>query len=63
MVLSISTYANDTHSDFCEDEASREVLYPNYSFVADWGVRVNRLVARDYNWEDVEVQQRSEIEY
>ncbi len=63
MVLSISTYADDTHSDFCKDEASTEVLYPNYSFVADWGIRVNRLAAKNYNWEDVEVQQRLEIEY
>ena len=31
--------------------------------MADWGVRVNRLEAKNYGWEDVDVQQRPDIEY
>ena len=59
LCLSISIYA-DTR---CGDDALTEALLPDYGFVADWGIRVNQLAGKDYNWQDVEVQQRPEIEY
>ena len=59
LCFTISTYADD----FCAADSQAEALLPDYGFVADWGVRVNQLEAKDYHWQDVEVQQRPEIEY
>ncbi len=59
LCLTNSTYADN----FCAADVQAEALLPDLGFVADWGIRVNRLSAKDYNWQDVVVQQRSEIEY
>ena len=50
-------------SDICSEEARSDALHPDKAFVVDWGVRVNRIDARDFGWQEVEVQQRPEIEY
>lgn len=38
-------------------------MHPDKVFVADWGVRVNHIDAKSFFWEEVEFQQRPEIEY
>lgn len=58
-----SPYTAASSINPCSEELRSEALSPNNVFVADWGVRVNRLEAKNYGWEDVDVQQRPEIEY
>lgn len=50
-------------SDICSEEAKSDALHPDKAFVVDWGVRVNRIDARDFGWQKIEIQPRPEIEY
>lgn len=59
LCLTNSTYAEN----FCAADVQAEALLPDFGLVADWGIRVNQIVAKDYHWQDVEVHQRLEIEY
>ena len=50
-------------SDACSEKTRSDALHPDKTLVLDWGVRVNRIDARDFGWQEVEVQPRPEIEY
>lgn len=63
LTLLSSPYAAASSINPCSEESRSGALLPNNVFVADWGVRVNRLEAYNHGWEEVGVQQRSEIEY
>lgn len=60
---SLFMFSNTASADnFCDDHTQTEAQFADYAFVADWGIKVNRLYVSE-QFPYAEVNQRPEIEY